>query len=170
MWGSLTLNINIICEAYSHLHTTNVRLTHTWVTTAKLPHSYMYASYRLRGSLPFTLPLWGSLTFTIRTLTRPINSAYKIVRSGALFVYEFRYIPQAVIAHFLCTLSWWMCNVRRGLQASQWNDGKWQYLCQNNLCIQNSSFIRHTKSRPSGLDKIRCQTRYYKTDNTRQIL
>ena len=68
--------INIICEAHSHLHTTSVRLTHiyiniiceaqltfihmsvrlthTWVTTARLTHSYMYAGYRLGGSLTFT--------------------------------------------------------------------------------------------------------------------
>ena len=31
----------------------SVRLTHTWVITVRLTHSYMYAGYRLGGSLAY---------------------------------------------------------------------------------------------------------------------
>ena len=43
------LYINIISETHSCLHTMSVRLSHTWVITARLTHSYMYAGYRWGG-------------------------------------------------------------------------------------------------------------------------
>ena len=55
----------------------SVRLSHTWVITARLTHSYMYAGYRLEGlTRIYILRVWGSLTLELSLSSGRLTCEY----------------------------------------------------------------------------------------------